>query len=48
MQKASVMETAAQKQRSSKGLTSTFYDARKVEDRVMKWEKIDRRYMCAT
>ena len=43
MQKASVMETAAQKQPSSKRITSTLYDPRKVDDRAMKWEKIDRR-----
>ena len=40
MQKAPVMETSAQKQPISKGITSTLYDPRKVDDRAINWEKI--------
>ena len=40
MQKAPVMETSAQKQPISKGITSTFYDPCKVDDRAINWEKI--------
>ena len=39
MQKAPVMETTVQKQPSSKGITSTLYDPRKVDDRAINWEK---------
>ena len=35
MQKAPVMETTVQKQPSSKGITSTFYDPHKVDDRAI-------------
>ena len=41
MQKAPVMETTVQKQPSSKGITSTLYDPRKVDDRAINWEKIN-------
>ena len=35
------METAVQKQPSSKGISSTLYDTRKVDDRAINWEKIN-------
>ena len=41
MQKAPVMETAVQKLPSSKGISSTLYDTRKVDDRAINWEKIN-------
>ena len=41
MQKAPVMETAVQKQPSSKGISSTLYGPRKVDDRAINWEKIN-------
>ena len=34
------METTVQKQPSSKGITSTLYDPRKVDDHAIKWEKM--------
>ena len=40
MQKALAMETPFQKQPSSKGIESTLYDPRKVDDRAINWEKI--------
>ena len=42
MQKALVMETTVQKQPcSKKGITSTLYDPRKVDDRAINWAKIN-------
>ena len=41
MQKAPVMETTVKKQPSSKRITSILYDPRKVDDRAIKWEKIN-------
>ena len=41
MQKAPVMETTVQNQPSSKGITSSLYDPRKVDDRAIHWEKIN-------
>ena len=41
MQKAPVMESTVQKQPSSKGITSTLYDPRKVDDRAINWAKIN-------
>ena len=41
IQKPPVMETTIQKQPSSKGITSTLYDPRKVDDRAINWEKIN-------
>ena len=41
MQKALAMETTFQKQPSSKGIESTLYDPRKVDDRAINWEKIN-------
>ena len=41
MQKARVMKTTIQKQPSSKGITSTLYDARKIDDCAINWEKIN-------
>ena len=41
MQKAPVMENTVQKQPSSKGITSTLYDPRKVDDRAINWEKFN-------
>ena len=41
MQKALAMETPFQKQPSSKGIESTLYDPRKVDDRAINWEKIN-------
>ena len=35
------METTVQKQPSSKGVTSTLYDPRKVDDRAINWEEIN-------
>ena len=35
------METTVQKQPSSKGITSTLYDPRKVDDRAINWAKIN-------
>ena len=39
MQKTPVMETAVQKLPSTKEITLTLYDPRKVDDRVINWEK---------
>ena len=41
MQKAPVIETTVQKQPSAKGIISTLYDPRKVDDRAINWEKIN-------
>ena len=41
MQKAPVMENTVQKQPSCKGITSTLYDSRKVDDRAINCEKIN-------
>ena len=41
MQKAQVMETAVQKQPSSKGVTSALYHPRKFGDRSINWGKIN-------
>ena len=40
-QKAPVMETNVQKEPNSKGITSTPYDARKIDERAINWEKIN-------
>ena len=40
MQKALAMETTFQKQPSSKGIESTLYDPRKVDDRAINWKKL--------
>ena len=41
MQKAPVMETIVQKQPSSKGITPTLHDSRKVDDRAINWEEFN-------
>ena len=41
MQKAPVMETTVQKKPSSKRITSSLYDPRKVDDPAINWEKIN-------
>ena len=41
MQKVPVMETTVQKQPSSKWITSTLCDPRKVDDRAINWEKMN-------
>ena len=40
LQKAPVMETSIQKQPSSRGISSTLYDPRKVSDRNINWDSV--------
>ena len=41
LQKVPVMETAVQKQPISKSLTSTIYNTRKADDRIINWGKVN-------